>query len=80
MVSSLGERWGNFPFRKQAVYSPVKACPVANLISVEVSAQDALALVGWSSLDWVSLVLQPFLWAWRMGCNLLSGGEEHAVR
>ena len=79
-ASCSGERWGNFPFRKWAAYLPVKVCPVANLISVEVSAWDALALVGWSSLDQVSLVLQPFLWAWRMGCNFLSGGKEHAVQ
>ena len=39
----------------------MKVCPVANLISVEVLAQGALALVGWSSLEWVSSVLQPFL-------------------
>ena len=79
VVSSLGERWGNFPFRKQAVYLPMKACPVANLISMEVLAWDALGLVGWSSLEWVSLVLQPFLCAWRMGCNFPSGGKVHAV-
>ena len=79
-ASSSGERWGIFPLRKRAAYSPVKACPVANLISVEVSARVALDLVGWSFLEWVSSVLQPFLWAWRMGCNFPSGGEEHAVR
>ena len=80
MASSLGERWGNFPFRKRAAYLPMKVCPVSNLISVEVSAQDALALVGWSSLEQVSSVLQPFLWAWRMGCNFPSGGKEHPVQ
>ena len=57
----------------------MKVCPVANLISVEVLALDALALAGWSSLEWVSLMLQPILWAWRMGCSFPSGGEVHAV-
>ena len=41
---SSGE--GCLLLRKQAVYSPVKACPVMNLNIVEVSAHEALAVTG----------------------------------